>query len=303
MAINTSTVLAAIFLTSLFISSVLISFFALNIYGMQLGYIPADKGIPSMEVIAPQDYTSTSKYNTSIMTFTGTWEQSNIGYSLKSVPILNDHATIYYMEIKPDSGNEVTNTYRINNSVKQSYGIIIAYDIKWINNRLIIDNTGFHVPDTQTSFWEQLEGSDNTDIVFIPYPNANQIEDVTISTTYNVDTDVLSFTFNGETFNAGVLNRNMNTIRVFQDVYGGIFSGTVGFTITNFVSSNIITDNGLKSDVLDSAKFGLSMIITIIKTLSFGLPYEIMPFTVQLLLIRTQEICLGLAVYGMIRSG
>lgn len=305
MAINTSTVLAGMMITSLFLSSLFISYFALEIHGIDLGYIDIEENLGDTTVFPKDDYRIESVGHSSIFTTVGTWTQSNIGLSLSSMPLIYpEYSAVFYNNLKPDKGGYVTNTYKINNSVKQPYGIILAFDPpngKWINNRLIVDSTGFHVPNTLTSIWEIIGGGTN-DVYFYPYPNAEKIEDVVITTTYNTKDTSFSFIFNGQQYTGGKINEELQD-RIYEDTYGGVITNSEGFTLETFSSVNSMGDNAAKEGVLDGLTYGLALITTMIRALTFGLPLEIMPATIQLIFIRSQEFVLGLAIYGMLRSG
>lgn len=300
--VATGATICALILTSLFISSFLISYFALSMYGVELtgdSVIILPNSLSSYSPNQIQDFTKSD--NISAVDVVGGWSYNpGIGWILTS-PLTLSYNRIFEIDIKPTSNKLITNTYKVNNSVKGNWDIILrnSNGIGTTSNILRIRQDGFHVPNTFDMFDISTWG---TDAAFVPYPNANQVEDVEITTIYNDELYTLSFIFNGQTFNMQGLKPNTGVHTVMNTVYGGVISNVEGFTLEGFSSDNIVgTSNYIP--VLGSDNFDIgSLITTMLKLLTYGLPTTIMPIEIQILLIRTQEAILVIGIAAFLRG-
>lgn len=290
-------IICAFFILSLFFSSLAVSFLAESKYGDTS--VPTFKLPNSLEsYYGAQDYQA-GDYNSSISEIRGLFSEWQYQPNVGMVHTVNGvFDTNYFLinNIQLDSNKRVKNHYIINNSVKQDFKIVLRYTNIGGKSEIVVKQDGFHVPDYT------LFDISFSDLMFIPYPNANQYETVIIDTEYfdgdKDNTPSGTFVFNGESFDLTNLPLRGNAYGVmYTDKYGGVSSSTIGTTFVSFNSENRIgspTDNPLLTGLDRVASF-ITFIFTM---LIFSLPEHILPTYLQLLLIAPQEfmILLGLVM-------
>jgi hypothetical protein len=297
--------IAALFILSLFFSSFFISYFDIGFNGQsQVTPIQLPNSIPSY--YTAQNYV-TGQYNNSISRVTGidnSWEfQNNIGMIHTSVSLVPYMNYFIITDLQPSANNNYINTYKINNAIKKPYTIILRYDSDFDENDIYIDNNGFHIP-KYTTFFGMADG----DIDFIPYPNALNIINPTIITTYhegNINEDsTATINFNGQSFTFTKLNRMDYVISLIRRdyFYAGIRSNDVGTILVSFNSENVIVNPDTIKNT-DALTLVSSLITSMIRLMSYTYPYDIIPLEFQALLIAPQEfmILIGIAIF--IRQG
>ena len=302
---GTATTIITIFITSLFISSFLISYFAIQIYGNDLGVKIVDypKNLESYSGYATQQNFKTSQFNESILDVDSHWEnQINVGEVLISAPIIgNGVLNIKY--IKQESSGITTNTYYINNSGLGSFNVILFRDSlgnKYGENVLKFDENGIHALRSEFSLIDPSKW--NPDVDFISYPNINRIKSVVLTTKFNQKDNTVEVLFNGQSFNLKNLNEFAWDSSGLDSIWGGIETNSIGFTLENF-NTGIIAVSEFKQNVTDALSQIASIILTMIKVVSWSLPENVMPRLLQMILIVPQEIGLIIGIAGFIRSG
>lgn len=293
---NTGASIILIVVTSLFISSFLISWFALQSYGLNLDYVSLPNQLPTFS--QEQDF-STNNINSSIIISEdgATWTYFNgIGKVLIGLP-LTLTAHLYIDNIVSDSNGIIKNTYYINNSAVNiaglhgDYGIIVKHTNGNGELRIFIEGNGFSLP----NYGEYAVYIGEQD--FIPYPNANQITDVVITTEYNQNLNTLSITFNNEKFTFDNM-KSPSSDTLFRNYYGGVMSEQLGFTLKKFVSNNPITTE----QTTDAIKLTSSLLVSMLKIVSYQFPTYILPIELQFLFIAPQEAALIIGIAAFIRG-
>lgn len=301
MAGNSSAYIVATFAISLFLSSLFISYFAISIYGYNLDVIQLPSEIESYP--SEQNFAA-GTYNLSTLDKTGNtgWTYYNkIGMVLTSLGAQTNYFLIDNIQLGSDK--TITNTYAINNSVRKDYTIVLRYTGGYNNNEIQVKSDGFHIP-----YYYPVGNIQMGDSEFIPYVNANQYTDVKIVTTYydgdagNKVNGKCDFTFNGKTYTFTKLFYDKQDESGFYGsrFYGGVKSDSIGFTFQSFKTDSVISGSGAN----DSGSLAMisSMLSAMVKLVTWGLPEEILPLTLQLLFIRTQEAVLLIGIAGMIRG-
>jgi hypothetical protein len=291
-------VIILIFVLSLFFSSMAISYFNTELNGdISVKTITLPNSLDSY--YGSQNYINGS-YNTSISDIVGLYNnwvfQEYVGMVHTSIGLLN---TNYFLidNIQKSSSNTVINTYKINNSIKQDYTIVLRYTGSSDENEIIVKSDGLHIPNYFQAF-----GINLGDSYFISLPNANQITDITIKTNYfdgddNNDPSG-TITFDGTEYTL----QNLHVANIvgsnFKTYYGGISSDSIGTTFVSFSSENVIkTTTG--GSVVDTLKMIASFITFTFSMLTYSLPETILPLSIQVLVILPQEFMMmvGLAMF------
>lgn len=291
---------------SLFLSSFLISYFALNMFGVGL----ADTvELPNqMQLYSSHQDFKNGQYNMSTLSKTGNtaWVYSaGTGMVLSSLGSYQNWFLIDNIQKRTD--NKIVNSYTLKNIPGQDYEIALRYTNGADSNSIQVKADGFHIPD-----YFQVGGVQIGDYDFIPYPGANQIEDVQITTEYvdgvqncpfmspcvHTQEPNLVLTFNGQSYTTKKLHYPDNPLEIDEVYYGGVKSDTLGFTISDFRTNNIIQET---SDVGTTTAI-LALIDAMGKILRWGLPDYIMPTMLQVLLILPQEFGLLVGLYCLVRG-
>ena len=289
---------------TLFLSSFLISYFLLGMYGVNYENQVTLPNQANTIFSSKQDFKS-GNYNLSTLSktgYTGWTYYPNVGMVLTAFGAYRNWFLID--NIQTGSGNTYTNYYYINNSVKQDYSIALRYTDGYDSNIIQVKSDGFHIP--YYGLYGLAQTSDND---FIPYPNANKIEDVFISTKYidgkqnceflqacqKIQEPYLEFTFNGNTFITRKLNYPDNPLDYANVYYGGVQSDTLGFTFESFNTNNAIVETN------DSGSLNnfMSVLSTMASLVTWSLPDSVMPLLLQAMLIGIPEFLLFMGLLGM----
>lgn len=299
---NSSAYIVATMLISLFISSFFISYFAINMYGYDL---KNTIDLPnSIESYSSEQNFITGAYNASTLDKTGNtgWTYyKNVGMVLTTLGALTNYFLIDNINVASD--NTVTNYYVINNSVKSDYTIVLRYTGGYDTNEIEVKSDGFHVP-----YYYPVGNIRIGDNQFIPLAEANKYTDVVIQTNYydgdkNTKTKATCIMiFNGVTYEFNnMFWKDKGESEFYGSIfYGGVKSETLGFAFKSFKTDSIIAGSG--SNDSGSIAMIASLIKTMLALVVWGLPEQIMPLTLQLLLIRTQEAVLLIGIAGFIRG-
>lgn len=216
-----------------------------------------------------------------------TWEYVNgIGYSLTGLSIGGLNNYMYIMNINKDASGDIINNYRINNSPLNDYVIVIKGNAGISNNEIIVKSDGFHIPTFMLGF-DSYAG----ERAFIPYPNANRFQRVTIQTIYHeekfgsANDATLKFTFNGDKFETTMNKEDTFLFFGGTQYYGGVNSGSLGYTLEYFKTNNEIKGTGVQRDALSQIA---DFIYVVLAILVWNLPESVLPLTLNILLIKTQ---------------
>lgn len=305
--------LAAALLFSLIFSSITIAYF---ITEMKIDADISEIPIPdSLQSYSSEQNFANNSYNLNTVAHSGSsnWQViDTIGAKL--IQLGADNSYFYIMNINPDSSYQVTNTYNIENPSKADYSIVLAGNTGLGNNEIIVKQDGFHFPT-----YSLITGNNYlTDCDFIPYPNANQVVNVTITSSYTIGkktcaifstcrderVSYVSFVFNGmtsyndRTFTSSKLNILEGDSQTA--FYGGVSSKTTGIVLKSFHTGNRIAGTGEQKDPLTQIASFISLVLGI---LGWGLPESVMPAVLNVLLIKTQEVALLVCVVVILRGG
>lgn len=287
---------------SLFLSSIFISFFMLQIYGANVAAISFPFTSNNF-AFQSQDFT-TNAINESYIDKTNgaTWTYYNgIGRVFTSYPVREQTGYLLFKNIQPDTEGYIRNTYYINNSVKQDYRIVLSYGGTY--------PLGFKVKSNSVALIVYmpypLETTELYNIVDMPLSNANQYINVKIDTTFNKDLRTFSYTMtntdNGNTllYFDGELTSGYDLFGASH--YGGVASDTLGFTFKKFETNNLIqASNSFSSLSMVQQTFAL---IEVIFTLVFwNVSEAYFPAILNLILIKSQCMLLGIALFVYVRS-
>lgn len=294
-----STLVVIVFISLLF-STVLISWFMLQIYGVTIAGI----GLPAGNYYysSNQDF-KTNTINLSTISQKGADEfiyQSGIGR------VLLTKTNGYYFSdtwnyllinnIKSDTAGKIINTYHINNSVKKDYSVILRYSGGDDQIEFKIKNDGLYLP----NYVGVIFAGDIYDTKLLDYPQMNQIEDVTIITNYDEEKETCEFTFNGNSYSFDNLGHRREWTGILEtNYYGGVSSSTEQFTIESFTSNNVISDNA-DEDIISSF---IAFNVIALRLVFYNISPDLLPWELNILLIKSQGIALLIGLYVLVRSG
>lgn len=291
-------------LAVLLFESVFLAYFVLGKYGETATGIP----LPSeLQYSSTQDFTNNSidletlNVASAGIVFTNGldgWVYTNSIGRVLVLPLaytIGDPIYLLVNNIQKDSTGIITNTYIINNSVKNDYIIVLRYTGGSDQNEIRITSDGFHIP-SFIPFTQILSG---TDIYFYPYANANKVSSVTITTKYDDNKNTVDFYFNGQKiFTANNLNVDSPIVIPLLDVanngrfYGGFASRTSGMTLVSFTTNNIIkstSSTGVLNAITDFIAIMAQVII-------WSVDEKYLPSTLVLLMVKPFELGVLIAV-------
>lgn len=285
-----STLIVIVF-TSLIFSSMMITYFLYSMYGIQVAGIDLPQG--NINFPSSQDFT-TNQINSSIIDTSsyGVWEyQSGIGRVLIQ-KAASGWTYLLINNIQPDGQGIITNTYHINNSVKQDYTIVLRYTGGSDQTEITITDDGIHVP---MYVYNVVISSP----LIISYPNMNQIEDVIITTKFNNKLDRCDINFNGNNYYIDNLVSDTNPLNLFGRHYGGVATDTLGFTLKDFNSVNSISYN-TDTDIWVQVYAFLAIAF---KLVVYNVDSQYLPWELNIMLIKTQTIALLVGLLNIRSSG
>jgi hypothetical protein len=296
------------FLFALLITSIGMAYFLTNIQGnSEIKQIPFH--IENYQYTGSQDF-SLCSYNSSgwVKTTAGGWiTECGVGEVLESpyVGLVNS-----YLLLKgeiADSNGVFTNTYYINNTPLEPYTIVLRYTDNAAQNEILVDSTGFHVPNYIIPGWiiptPITQGTPVSlgTLFDFDYPDADKIQFATIQTVYDPQEPRVTLFFNGEQlFSTTKLKDSKLVFAILTSPnYGGIGSYSKDFTVTKYVTGNQINANSI-----NSATMGLDFIVELYNVLSWQIPASYDPLGITSLIIALEEIglfiCIILIIVGML---
>jgi hypothetical protein len=286
----TGTGLVLIIFTSLIFSTIMISWFMLQIYGVSLAGIDLSMGNQSFS--SSQNFlTNQINMGTIRTSDESIWTyQTGIGKVLTSFNS-GIGGGLYINNIQPKSDGIIINDYVINNSVHGEYSIILNTNAQGSGGKLVISNDGVYRP----YFFGNV-------LLTIPkvvnYAGMKDIDDVTIRTVYNENLNTVDLTFNGNTYTITDIQKDLTAVNLGH-FYGGVESKTAGFTIKSF---NTDTQIQVSQDT-DAVTMFYAFIVIALKLVFYNVSPDMLPWELNILLIKTQTIGLLIGIYSMIRSG
>jgi hypothetical protein len=282
-------VICAIFILSLFFSSLFVSYFASGFTGdNSIEVIDIEKLINSdIGFNSKTDLTRTC--NLSSYDLIGSWSCGATGLSLNGagslrVPFNDRNADGIYV-----------NSYRIINPSGE-YKIIIT-DTKYgdyIHLKVLSD--GLVIPSTIAI---PLIGHYETGIAWnVPISNA-LMSDVTIKTTYNINSNELTIVYNGESYIVPPMSIPPNYLAPSEVTNNqGVISDN-SLTISS-LSNSFTPVKTETSTALDGLAMTLNLAYSMSLLVTFRFPYHIIPVFYQVILILPQElmILVGAALFA-----
>lgn len=290
---------------SLFMSAFLITYFLFSMYGVSWS---SGINLPdTIKIYSGEQNLKAGTFNISAF-YTdggGTWTQvTDIGLVLNTVNSPYG-AGILIKNIQIGDDYKITNHYQINNSVKGDYFVYVRRTGGHDTIAIKVTSDGFHIPTYS------MLGLPSYDEVFIPYPNANQITNAVITTTFYErisGNPILSFSFNGNTYlTSDNLIRNMNLLGLFGIYYGGVSSNTPEFTLEYFDSDNTIIQSGSdmfsSNPILAPFQTAYAFIKTMLVLTFWNVPEQYLPAMLNVILIKTQAFALLVCLVVLARGG
>lgn len=285
----------------IFFISLIISFLVVNIYGINYDTL----NLPTQTDVKIYDSNQDFK--------NGSYDLSTIVRSISSNWIYIENVGMYLKDtggylvidnIQVDSAGDYSNTYQINNSainlfgVHGDYCIILRYTGVTNQNVVCIDSSGFHIYEYFLN-----AGIIIGDKFFFAYPNANQIERPIIKTVYNENLPSLDFYLNGnKLFITSQLNTGGSIFEWGGRYYGGVYSNTIGFVLESFKSDNQIISLP-KNTVYDQIGLLAVLFNTMLKISLYQLPSFILPAELIIVFISFPEALFIIALAIVIIRG
>jgi hypothetical protein len=190
------------------------------------------------------------------------------------------HPYFLVKNILPDSEGLYQNTYVVNNSPTDIFGrhgdycIVLRYTSGTDQNEVCINSEGFSIPDYIFNAGIRWGNS-----YYVPYPDANQIQNPIIKTVYNDKTPSLIMYFNDEKIiETTQLHKQGSNFMSAPVYYAGVASDNLGFTFESFQTEGLIISGVSGETTLESIS---GFLITTWKIATFTLPPEI-PFPTEL---------------------
>jgi hypothetical protein len=288
-------------LAYIFFTSLIISFLVVNIYGINYDTpnLPTSKDVKIYD--SNQDFKNGSyDLSTIVHSISSNWEYiENIGLRLKG-----QGGYLVINNIQPDSEGFYSNTYWINNSAINilsahgDYCIVIRYTGVTNQNEVCVKSDGFHIYNYFLN-----AGIIAGDKYFYAYPDANQVELVSIKTIYNENTPSLDFYFNGDKiFVTDQLNTGGSLFEWGGRYYGGVWSNTRGFILEQFTSDNQIISLP-KNTAYDQIALLAVLFDTMLKISLYQVPSFILPAQLIVVFISFPEALFILALAIVIIRG
>lgn len=269
-------------LFSLTFSSIVIAFLLVQVYGVAVTGIDLP-GSGSIKLFSSnQDYKNgTFDAELNHETWYGNWEYiAGSGWSLVSTG-LRQYSYLVIKNIQ-STDQKYTNSYWIDNSVHGDFCVGMRITAGSDTNEVCVNSQGIYIPDyiiLTNTVW----GSH----VFVSYPNANQIDAVTIKTVYDEEAGRAIVYFNGaQVIDTTDLEEPMGWQSIFGVWYGGISSNTPGIILEDFQTENPIQDT---SEVETNTLVLISgFIITLVKIVAWNVDSAYLPLELNLIFIKTQ---------------
>jgi hypothetical protein len=292
---------AALLLTlffSLVISSLTISFLLLEVYGVSVAGVDLPSSSDTLLMYSNEQSYKNGTFDLELNreTWYGDWDYiAGTGVVFQSLG-LSDYSYLVIKNIQVDANGFYQNSYFINNSVHSNYCIGLRITSGSDTNEICITDDGFHVPNyiylTNTKWGNKY---------FYPYPNANQIENVSIKTIYNEDDLTADFYFNGvKYFTVNQLAEPIHIFDVFGVYYGGISANIQGFTLEEFQTENNIINTNAKTQ--DTLALISGFIITVLKIVAWNVDSIYLPLELNLIFIKTQLAGIIICIIMIIRG-
>lgn len=266
-------------LFSFMLATTSIAYFMGQIYGISVIVPELNPNGMKIEYQSNQNFKDCSAdLETLKRTINSVWNYTcNVGMILRTVgmnPQQNSFGYLLIKNIQPDNNGLYDNTYTINNTavnlfgLHDDYAIVLRYTGGLGHNEVIVGKDGFYVPEYGLNTRMNLGNKQ-----FFPYPDANQMTHPVIRTTYNDKTSRLTMYLDNQKLWDNVeVNTDLNLFNLFDRNYGG-----VGSFIPNFALEDFNTEGMIISGI--SGQGGLSEIagflLVIWKIATFSLPAEV----------------------------
>lgn len=292
------------FLFALLITSISMAYFLTNING-----VTDIKAIPfvmeNYQYTGSQDFSSCSvNLSAWVKTISGGWtNECGIGEVLTGPYVGQVNSYLLLKGEVQDSNGVYTNTYHINNTPLEPYTIVLRYTDNAAQNEILVDDTGFHIPNYVIPGWiiptpitQGTPVSIGT-LFDYPYENADKIQDVTIETIYEPTEPRVTVIFNGnQLFSTTKLKSSQSVFAVLTSPnYGGVGSYSQDFTLTSYETNNQINANSP-----NSATMVWDFVSEIYSVLSWHIPSAYDPLGITTMIITIEEIGLFVCIIFII---
>lgn len=277
-------ILLVFFVVSVLFSAIVVSWFLLNIYGVQVSGV----ALPLMRGGSYENFVDNSASSDVIQI--GCWSYlTGTGYTA-----LSDNSYLIFDNIASNNDQSYINEYTIQNPLQKDYSIVLDYTSSGATE-VIVSSDGFHIP--RYDWTSRFLGED---LYFYPYPNANQLTDVTIKTEFNPTNYLkpfLIFTMNNqEIFRVPSMGGPAQL--AFKIYYGGIGAKNTGLIVKDFKSTNDRTS----SDWSTFFTMGSVYLSAIIKILLWNVDSQYLPIELNLIFIKSQLFAIGTCLLIIIRG-
>lgn len=276
------------FIISLIFTSCFTSWVLFTAYGIQVSGInlPINKGQTE------QNFFTGDTFPSNIIQKEGNWSIVN---GIGAIAI-SDNSTLLFNDVLSSNNGVYYNKYNLNNNIKKDYSIVLEY---WDNGYIIVKTTteGFYYKTYNSQSWFG-QPQDK----FFPYPDANQLTDVTIETEFyplGFLHNGLVYKINGNTVFTIPWNELSGVVSTSdKKYYGGVIADNSGLIFKTFTSINDRTEDGWDS-FLGS---GVAFLKTLFLITVWNISPVFLPWEINLILIKTQVFAVIACAFAYIRG-
>lgn len=266
-------------LFSLTFSSIVISFLLLQVFGYavvgnekMITTLPDEQSLNPLQDYKSNDIVDSNYYNDNRYPLSKWVWIPDVGRVLTG-----SGGTEYKLLLNfvgEENGVRTVN-YVINNSVKQDYSVVVREwtGSSFYNMNIHVHSDGFHLPDGILGI---------TDTIYVPFPNANQIEHVKIKTEFNQKKGEVKFYFNDKL----MFTKDGYPVPIVGIDYGhyaGVASQTDGFTVESINVGVFATLD--QASVLEQLGAFINVLLQVVV---WNVNSKFLPLELNLLFIKTQ---------------
>ena len=208
-------------------------------------------------------------------------------------------------KIQPEGTDTYDNTYYIDNNAVNilgehgDYSIILRYTGGVDQNEIVFNKNGVYVPTYLLNAYTRY-GSKYS----YASPNINQITNPKIRTVYTDTAGAMNldvYMDDSLLFTTTQLNPNQNLFGVWGRQYGGVGSGTLGFTLFDFQTVNQIMDKGTTTG-LDTLGYIVQLVTVILAITTFQINPVYLPLEWSIILVGLPEAAIIISIARIIRG-
>lgn len=288
------------------IFSVITGWFLLNVYGVSAAGIVLPQNTDIGQIHSQNQNFSSDMIDYDVINAEGVWTYTAGEGRVLTQLGRNGISYLLIDKLQPDAVDSYDNTYYIDNSATNilgehgDYSIILRYTGGVDQNEIVFNKDGVYIPtyllNAYTRFGSKYSYSS---------PNINQVTNPKIRTVYKDTAGDMSLTVymdDEELFTTTSLNENQNLFGVWGRQYGGVSSGTLGFTLFDFQTANQIIDKGTTTG-LDTLGYIVQLITVILAITTFQINPMYLPLEWSIILVGLPEAAIIIAIAKIVRGG